>query len=212
MSCNRVQTGFEEFDIDAREAQVIGEEQRIAPMAPSEFPPEAKKLADEVRTLFGVTDLSGVPDTFATMFKHPGIYRGQMELGLELNQHGSLSPRERELVILRVAWLCRSPFEWGEHVDVGKKVGLTSEEIDRVTHGSAAAGWSDHERAVLRAVEDLIGDHAVSDAAWDELAKSWSEKQLIELPGLVGAYVLTAMVYNSLRMRPLEGNPGLRHR
>jgi 4-carboxymuconolactone decarboxylase len=208
----RIQTGFEAFDIDAREAQVIGKGQRIAPMAPDQFTPEALELANAVRTLFGVTDLSGIPDIFATMFKHPGIYRSQMQLGLELNKQGTLPPRERELAILRVAWLVRSPFEWGEHVEVGKQCGLSAEEIDRVPHGSAAEGWSEHDRALLRAVEELVGDHAISDETWEVLARSWTEQQMIELPGLVGSYVLTAMLYNSLRFALLEGNTGLRHR
>src|SRR5262249_25653005 len=132
MPPDRIQTGFEAFDIDAREAQVIGSGQRIRPLSPAEFSDEAKALGDAVRTLFGVTDLSGIPDIFATMFKHPGIYRSQMQLGLELNKQGSLPPRDRELAILRVAWLARCPFEWGEHVDVGKRLGLSAEEIERI--------------------------------------------------------------------------------
>jgi hypothetical protein len=74
MRLPRIQTDSENFDIDAREAQVIGTGQRIAPMAPIEFTDEAKQLADSVRSLFGVTDLSGIPDIFATMFKHPSPF------------------------------------------------------------------------------------------------------------------------------------------
>jgi alkylhydroperoxidase family enzyme len=207
-----IRSGFEEFDIDAREAQVLGDGQRIAPMTPDEFTPEARELGDAVRTLFGVKDLSGVPDVFATMFKHPGMYRCQMQMGLELNKQGSLAPRDREMVILRVAWLVRSPFEWGEHVDVGKECGLSAEEIERIPHGSSAPGWDEHDRAVLRAVEELIGDYAIADETWAILTKALSEKQLIELPGLVGAYAQTAMLYNTLRFGLLPGNRGFRHR
>jgi alkylhydroperoxidase family enzyme len=212
MTVARIQNGSEDFDMDAREAQVLGNGQRIAPMVPSEFTEEAKELGDAVRRHFGVMDLSGVPDIFATMFKHPGVYRSQMQLGLELNKQGSIPPRDRELVILRVAWLCRSPFEWGEHVEVGKQCGISADEIDRVTQGSSAYGWREHDRALLSAVEELIGDHAIGDESWAMLVRDWSEKQLIELPALVGAYVMTAMLYNSLRFALLKGNRGLRHR
>jgi alkylhydroperoxidase family enzyme len=146
------------------------------------------------------------------MFKHPGLYKGQMQLGLELNQHGKLPPREREMVILRTAWLVRSPFEWGEHVAYGKRLGLSSEEIERITQGSSAPGWNEHDRAVLRGVEELIGDYALSDATWATLAKTWSEPQLLELSGLVGSYTLTAMIYNSVRFGLLKGNDGFRTR
>jgi hypothetical protein len=116
------------------------------------------------------------------------------------------------MVILRTAWLVRSPFEWGEHVAYGKRLGLTGEEIERITQGSCAAGWNEHDRAVLRGVEELLGDYAVSDQTWATLAKSWSEPQLMELPGLVGSYTLTAMLYNTLRFGLLEGNAGFRQR
>jgi alkylhydroperoxidase family enzyme len=198
------------FDIDAREAQVLGDGPRLAPMTQEEFTPEAWELSNAVRSLFGVSDLSGVPEMFAILFKHPGVYRCQMQMGLELNKNGSLPPRDRELAILRTGWLCRSPFEWGEHVAVGKKAGLSDEEIERIRHGSDAPGWSEHDRAVLRATEELMDDHMLSDETWAVLARSWSDKQLIELPALVGAYALTAKLYHTMRFRLLPGNTGLR--
>lgn len=207
MPSNPIRSGPTPFDHAAREQQVASGNQRIEPLAPEEFTPEAQAIADSLTAFFGSRE-EGVPKSYATMFKHPGLYKGQLQLGLELNQHGALSPREREMVILRVAWLVRSPFEWGEHVTYGKTLGLTSEEIERITQGSSAPGWSEHDRAVLRGVEELLGDYAVSDETWATLAKTWDEKQLIELPGLVGSYTLTAMLYNSLRFGLLPGNEG----
>jgi 4-carboxymuconolactone decarboxylase len=210
MEC-RIAPGFAPTEYAMREQQVASGDQRIAPLSPQEFSAEAKQISDSLQAFFGSKE-EGVPKTFATMFKHPGLYRGQMQLGLELNQHGTLPPRERELAILRVAWLVQSPFEWGEHVAYGKKLGLSSEEIERITHGSAAAGWGEHDRAVLRGVEELMCDHAVSDGTWGALAKTWNEQQLMELPGLVGAYTMTAMIYNSLRFGLLKGNDGFSQR
>jgi alkylhydroperoxidase family enzyme len=207
----RIRSGSERFDFDAREKQVASGDQRIAPLQPSQFTKEAQDIAASLQAFFGSKE-EGIPKTFATMFKHPGLYRGQMQLGLELNQHGKLPPREREMVILRTAWLVRSPFEWGEHVAYGKRLGLTSADIDRITEGSSATGWNEHDRAVLRAVEELVGDYAVADATWATLAKTWDEPQLMELPGLVGSYTMTAMIYNSLRFGLLKGNDGFRTR
>lgn len=209
--CERIQTRSEPFDYAAREKQVASGDQRIQPLAPEQFTPEAQEIAARMRAFFGSRE-DGVPKTLGTMFKHPGLFKGQMELGLELNQHGKLPPREREMVILRTAWLVRSPFEFGEHVRYGHAQGLTTEEIERITQGSSASGWNEHDRAVLRGVEELLGDYAVSDATWATLAKTWSEPQLMELPGLVGSYALTAMLYNTLRFGMINGNPGFRAR
>lgn len=207
----RVQSGPTPFDIDAREKQVASGDQRIAPLKPDQLSKEAQDIVASMQAFFGSKG-QGLAPTFATMFKHPGLFRGQMQLGLELNRNGKLPPREREMAILRTAWLVRSPFEWGEHVAYGRKLGLTSEEIERITQGSSAPGWSEHDRAVLRAVEELMGDHAISDSTWKVLAKTWDEPQLMELPGLVGAYTMTAMIYNSLRFGLMEGNEGFRQR
>jgi hypothetical protein len=89
---------------------------------------------------------------------------------------------------------------------------LTDEEIERCTRGSTAEGWSEHERAVLKAVEELHASHMISDETWAVLARSWEDKQLTEFPILVGAYTMTAMQQNSLRYRLADNNPGLAHR
>ncbi len=211
MNGNRVRSGPEDFDIDAREAQVVGNP-RIGPLAAEEFTDEARKLVEETFAQFGAIDKSDIPVIFGTMFKHPGLYRTQMQLGVELSSNGFIPSRERELAVLRVAWLSRAPFEWGEHVVYGKKSGLSDQDVERVTLGSDVPGWSEHDRAVMRAVEELMGDYAISNETWDILAKSWTEAQLMELPGVVGAYIMAALIYNTIRFDLLEGNSGLRRR
>ena len=83
----------------------------------------------------------------------------------------TLPARERELVILRIGWLCRSGYEWGQHVAIGKAAGLSDEEIARIPKGADAAGWSAADRALLRATDELHGDAFISDATWAELAR-----------------------------------------
>ena len=149
-----------------------------------------------------------IPDYMRTMVKHPALFRAQMELGTVLFK-GLISSRERELAVLRIGWLAGAPYEWGEHVKISQRYGVTLEEIARVQQGSTAPGWSEHEAAILRGVEELMSDYAVSDATWDILAKSWDEAQLLEYPAMVGQYVVTAFVQNTVRSRLAPENPGL---
>jgi alkylhydroperoxidase family enzyme len=135
-----------------------------------------------------------------------------MEMGIQLLGNGVLSPRERELAVLRVGWLCRAPYEWSQHVDIAKRYGVTAEEIERATHGSSAPGWTEHEAAIVRGVEELLGDQSISDDTWNVLARTWTERQLLEFPTLVGYYVAIAYSQNSLRMRLNAGKKGLRER
>lgn len=195
----------------ARQDEILGPPQRIAPLPSGDFSDEATALALGVRDALGYTE-DIIPEYFATMFRHPGLYRLQMETGAFLLGSGAIPPRERELAVLRVGWLCGAPYEWSAHVDIGRKVGLSAAELERVIAGSAAEGWSDHERAILRGVEELVGDHMISDATWAALARGWDERQLIEFPALVGNYIAVALIQNSLRIRLNEGSLGLMER
>lgn len=201
-----------DFDIDAREAEILGKPQRITPLAPEEFDEAAIELVVSVRKSLGTNEMDKIPEVFGVMLRDPGLFRCQMDMGVQLLGKGSISKRERELAILRTGWLCRAPYEWGEHVDIAKRYGVTGEEIERVTIGSTAPGWNDHDRAILKAVEELLDDRMISDATWNELAKSWDERQLMEFPVLVGQYFTIALQQNSLRIRLADDNPGLRNR
>lgn len=200
-----------------REALILGQPPRVGPLAPADYPAEAHPLADGEREVAGIgprepDDLRPLSDHTATLLRHPELYRAQIAYGVQLLGRGALPPRDRELVILRTGWLCQAPFEWGEHLQIAKRIGLTSEEIERITEGSAAPGWDEHERALLSAAEELHAGAMISDATWATLARRLDERQLIELPCLVGHYHTVAFYQNALRMRPREENPGLRGR
>lgn len=205
------QTGSISFDLAARQTHVVGDGPRIAAIDNSDVDAEAHALVTRIRASAGAGPAAIMPEYMRTVLKHPDIFRCQMEMGAAIFK-GRIPPRERELAVLRCGWLCRAPFEWGEHVDIGKRYGLSDEEVERVTQGSSAPGWTEHEAAILRGVEELIADQALSDATWNVLAKSWDEAQMIEFPMMVGQYVATAFLQNSLRIPLASDNPGLSYR
>jgi len=200
-----------EWDIVERERHVIGDAPRIEPVAQEELGPADIEVIDEIRAAAGAVAAENVPEYMRTMVRHPRVFRCQMELGTVLFQ-GAIPPRERELAILRVGWLCGAPYEWAQHVGIAKRVGVSDEEIERVRQGSRAPGWTAHERAVIAGVEELLEDKVLSDETWNTLAGSWDEQQLIEFPMMVGQYVATAFVQNSLRVRMEGGIRGLAQR
>lgn len=199
------------YETDARHAQVLGDRPRIDAIPNDEIDADAWALVNKLRASAGAPPTDMMPAFMRLMAKHPPIFRRQMEMGHVLFT-GLVSPRERELAVLRVSWLAGAPFEWGEHVEIGKRCGLSPDEIARVTQGSSAPGWSEHEAAILRGVEELVADFAISEETWGVLAKSWDEPQLIEFPMMVGQYLTTAFLLNSLKVQLGEGNAGLAHR
>jgi 4-carboxymuconolactone decarboxylase len=194
--------------IAMRHKQVVGQGPKIAALADSEMSGEAREIVDKVRASAGAGPAAEMPEYMRTIAKHPGLFRSQMETG-KLFFTGLISPRERELAVLRIGWLAGAPYEWGEHVKIAQRYGVTPEEIERAIIGSGAPGWSEHDAAILRGVEELIDDFAISGATWDVLARSWDEARMLEFPAMVGQYVAIAFIQNSFRAGLAPENTGL---
>ncbi|MCG8588860.1 MAG: carboxymuconolactone decarboxylase family protein [Proteobacteria bacterium] len=173
-------------------------EPRIAPLAPEDIDPETRSRLGDGPLL----------NIFATLSHHPKLLKRWLVFGNHVLAKHTLSPREREIAILRVGWLCRSGYEWGQHVAIGKQVGLRPEEIDRIREGPDAEGWSAHEAALLRATDELHADSFVSDATWKDLA-GLSDQQKIDLVFTVGQYHLVSMALNTLGVQLDPGIEGL---
>ncbi len=227
-----------EIAVEQRYQEVLGEGPRIEPLAVDQLSDDLLVMIDNmisvneainareqsnlinVRTqsdAIGAEEhtraaIASLPEIMRTMLRHPDLFACQTSIGIQLLGKGALPPRERELAVLRIGWLCQAPYEWGEHVNVAKNAGLTGDEIERITMGSMALEWSVLDRAILKAVEELHDGAAISSQTWSELAECFDEKQLIELPILVGQYQTIAYYQNSLRLRLHEGNQGLRAR
>ncbi len=194
--------------IAARMAQTVGDGPRIAALEDSEMSGEARAIVDAVRASAGAGPAAEVPDYMRTIAKHPGMFKSQMDTG-KLFFNGLIPPRQRELAVLRIGWLAGAPYEWGEHVKIAQRYGVTPEEIERAIVGSSAPGWGEHDAAILRGVEELIGDFAIGGETWAILAKSWDEAQMLEFPAMVGQYVAIAFIQNSYRARLAPENSGL---
>jgi alkylhydroperoxidase family enzyme len=196
------------FDPSARDQLILGRPPRIAPLEASQLGKEASELSLAVRKAATGGTSSEVTEFTATLLKHPALHQRHTDLAIQIYR-GQIRPRDRELAILRVGWLSQAPYEWGQHVKIGKQVGLTAEEIERVTAGSGAPGWDEHDRAILRAVEELLQGAMICDETWTALAQFLDEPQLIEFPLMIGQYVGIAYLQNSLRMRLVPGLEGL---
>lgn len=189
--------------------QVLGGPPRIEPLPDGALGEEAMGVVDKLRELHSLDTALPVHSVFRTLGKHEQLMVSDLELGLRFLTGTALMPRDRELAILRTGWLCGAPYEWGEHVMKAKEAGLTSEEIEWITEGSGATGWGADDRMVLKAAEELHGDAMISDETWALLAGRFDDRQLIELPMLVGNYHKVAFVQNSLRFQPRDENIGL---
>ena len=144
-----------------------------------------------------------------TLANYPELSRAWGRFARHVLSESSLPPRERELVILRMGWNCRSGYEFGQHRRIGQEAGLTLDEVERVKQGPDAEGWSDHERALLRATDELHADAFISDETWSALAASYDTRQLMDVVFAAGQYNLVSMALNTLGVQLEPGTPGL---
>jgi alkylhydroperoxidase family enzyme len=176
---------------------------RLAPLPPAEWTPEVEEILGPLRRLMG----GRVLNIFGTLAHHPDLLRRWLVFGNHVLGTSTLPARERELAILRVGWLCRSEYEWGQHVLIARGVGIGDPEIARVAAGPDAAGWSPREAAVLRAADELWRDARIADSTWSELSSHFETRQLIDLVFTIGQYTLVSMALNSLGVERDAGVP-----
>ena len=149
------------------------------------------------------------PNILGTIARHPSLLEPFLGFAAALAARGALPRRESELLALRTAWNCRSEFEWGHHVLFARTAGLSDAEIERVALGPDAAGWSEVDRGLLLAADELHHTHDLGDATWKLLTATWNDAQLVEIPFVVGHYAMLSMVASATRVRLEPDLPAL---
>ena len=145
---------------------------------------------------------------FKTLTNHPDLMRRWMVFANHILGKSTLAIRERELVILRIGYLCQAGYEWGQHVLIARGAGMTDAEIRSARTGPDTAGLSELDRLLLLATDELHADAHVSDATWAGLSSQLSTQQLMDLVFTVGQYNLVSMALNSFGVQLDDGLPG----
>jgi alkylhydroperoxidase family enzyme len=179
------------------------------PQAPRIPPQPAEDWAPEVRPML-TADLGERPrlgelNIFTTLARHPDLLNAWMPFASYMLIRARLPFADRELLILRTGYNCRSAYEWGQHVRIALAGGLGRDVIDRIPAGPPASGWDDRQAHLLRAADELHADARISEETWQGLATHLDERQLMEVAILVGQYHLVAFALNSLGVQPEDG-------
>ena len=182
---------------------------RIDPIADADLTPEQAEALAPLRE-------GGRPplNIFRTLAHAPkALARFNQWGGYVLSRRNDLPPREREIVILRVGYLCRSGYEFTQHTRIGLASGLTEQEIAAIKTGADAPGWSPADRALIRMADDLIAGHFVTDPTWSELTAHFTQKQCMDAVFTAGQYTQVSMFLNTFGVQLDEGqtlDPDLR--
>ncbi len=136
-------------------------------------------------------------NALGTLALHPDLTKAFNTFNGYILFSSTLTPRQRELLVLRVAAVRNSTYEWEQHRVLAGDAGLDEDEVARIAEGPGAPGWSPLDRAMLSAVDELIGGGEIADATWQFLAGELDEQQLMDLVFTVGAYEILALAFRS---------------
>ena len=136
-------------------------------------------------------------NALGTFARHPELARAYNTFNGHVLFASHLTPRQRELLVLRVAVLRNCEYERLQHEVLAAEVGLSDDEIERVAVGAQAAGWSRMDGAMLRAVDELVRDGVIGDETWATLASDLDTEQLMDLVFTIGAYETLAFAFRS---------------
>jgi 4-carboxymuconolactone decarboxylase len=171
----------------------MADEPRIPPLAPRQRDEQATAL---------LSATPGEKNIFTTLVRHPKLFEVFTRFAGRLLLRSSLPDQVRETLILRTAYRCRAAYEWAQHVEIARGIGLPDEVI--VAAESEHPKPADpHVALLISAADQLAVRRDLDDDTWSALAERYDERQLIELCMLVGNYGMIAGVLNSLRV-PLE--------
>lgn len=170
---------------------------RIPPITPAEWSEGAR----EVFAVMGGPEAreKGSPyNVVLTLAHHPELALPHLHFYKTLLNCSTLTIQLREIVTLRVAWRLQSEYEWVQHVKLGKRVGLTDEQIEAVKLGAELPIWSEIERLSLRAVDQLMSNSQIDDATWNSLAQHMNRKELMELLFIIGTYTTLCWAFSAM--------------
>jgi alkylhydroperoxidase family enzyme len=159
-------------------------EPRVAPARPQELRPLARIVAEAAGRVSG----SGPANIFTTLGRHPRLFRAWLRYSAHLMPFGQLPRRDTELVILRVAWRCRSAYEWHQHVPIALRVGLSSDEVAGAADSPPAPGFTQRQGTLLAVSDELLAGRALADATWNAVHATLRDREAIELCLLIGHY------------------------
>ncbi len=179
---------------------------------PPRMPPIRQEELNNEMTAFlqkwtgGIFTQAGSNPVLLTFAHHPTLAEVFSQFNIHLLTTNTLPIRLRQIAIMRTAWICKATYMWSSHLNTSIRCGLPPSIFRPIQVGADDPYFTQFERVVIRATEDLIRDKKISDANWQELMQEWSNQQMLDFLFTVGAYVTVAGV---MRSTGVQRNPDL---
>ena len=174
------------------------DEPRVAPLPEREWTEEHRRLVRRYSP-------DGTPgNALRTLLRVPALADRVLPLSIYLAGESTLSPRQRQLLILRTAWLSQSASLWATHADGALAAGLTAEELLAVAEGPSLERWDAFDDALVGFADELFRNSSVTDETWAVLSDRFDHLNLIDAVVTVADTTAQAILHNALGVQTDE--------
>jgi 4-carboxymuconolactone decarboxylase len=177
---------------------------RMKPLRPDEFSEETKEFfAKWSGGFFKDADKNPPLMTFA---HHPQLAALFSQFNIHLLTTSTLPVKQRQIAIMRTAWVCGATYMWSSHLNTSQLLGLPPDMFGPLQVGADDPYFTPFERLIILATEELVRDRQLSEASWAGLMAEWNNQQMLDFLFTVGCYVMVAGV---MRATGVQRNPDL---
>ena len=171
---------------------------------------QKNQASPEVKELFQRIEDNGakVMNLFRATASSPHVTRNLIKLGNSLMSKTDLSPKLRELTIMRIAKLCDCEYEWAQHTPVAVHSGVSQTQLDVIGSWKESNDFTDEERAVLQYVDEVAQNVKVADKTFEALRQHLSERKIVELNLAIGWWGMLARLLVPLEVEVDEQSVG----
>lgn len=176
---------------------MTGKFPRIPPLPREEW-------TEEARDVFGywegptARENGSRSNTMLTLAQHPKLAIASLDFGKYVLIETKLTARQRELIVLRIAWRYGSEHQWTHHVLSGRKIGMTEEEFAALQQAEQSSIWTAEEQALINAVDQLCANGQIDDPTWNLLAETNDRRTLMDILYAIGLFTMNAWAFNAM--------------
>ncbi len=182
------------------------------PDPPPRMPPVSQEdMTDDMRAFLqkwtgGIFRRADSNPVLLTLAHHPPLADLFSQFNIHLLSTSTLPVKQRQIAIMRLAWITKATYMWSSHLSTSVRAGLQPDMFGPIQAGADDPYFTEFERVVIRATEELVNDRKVGDDNWRALMQQWNKQQMLDFLFTVGAYVTIAGV---MRSTGVQRNPDL---
>jgi alkylhydroperoxidase family enzyme len=181
----------------AQDTQSYGQVSRLPALKDPMNDPILKEMFEDTRARGGQ-----ILNLHLTYAHAPKIGRANRTLAYALRFEAEVPRLLREIAIIRTGQILDAAYELNQHIPLGLACGLTRAQLDAMPSWKTSDLFDEKQRALLTYTDAVVTNRGeVDDATYDQLAKAFNPREIVELTISISAYTSTALFTKALKIK-----------